>query len=429
MALENAPNARDAMIGFLFLAGFVLLLNPVSAGIVPTGPELAVNVTTPGNQFGPDVAPTPDGGFIVAWVHTRSEEDRIVEFFFRPYGADGTPLSSEISSGATVERGGGVDIATDGEGNFVLAFSIQNQILGFFHDLYFKPFNADGTAAGETEIATIRFQEDNSLGGVAMTPMGSFILAWNGCCEGPDWGVSTRFVDSSGTPEPEPVFQVDRISRPDVAAAPDGGFFLAWRQDGLQGQWLTDRGSAVGSPIPLISAPVTGLSTPVARFQPDGTGLALLSSRTPGFVEILGRRVSRQGVPLGTEFPVMSPPIASGSNFYLDAAVLHNGEFVAVWQRELDGGIPGPFMARHFSREGQPLSTPISLDLPTFSEEIGPHVAAIGIDSLVLTWLNTDGRDGSDSGIFAQRYDITRDSIFADGFESGDLSAWPLSVP
>lgn len=56
---------------------------------------------------------------------------------------------------------------------------------------------------------------------------------------------------------------------------------------------------------------------------------------------------------------------------------------------------------------------------------IGAELATNGAGDFVVVWTSRD-QDGSDGGVFGQRYGAT---LFEDGFESGDTSAWSNSVP
>ncbi len=209
---------------------------------------------------------------------------------------------------------------------------------------------------------------------------------------------------------------------------------MSWADStAVRGLWLGADGTSSG--------PDFNVHTPAGQDQPRGTvsgvqaggvGLVVWQSRLNNLNELFGQRVNPDGTLLGTVFPVLAAPIADGPSplfFYHDLAILPSGEFVVVWQAQAGDGSPDQFFARHFRRDGVPLTGEVLLNLPSFSEEISPRIAATSNQGFVIVWQNEDGRDGDLDGIFAQRYEITSDEVFGDSFELGSTSAWSMTVP
>lgn len=118
--------------------------------------------------------------------------------------------------------------------------------------------------------------------------------------------------------------------------------------------------------------------------------------------------------PVGTEFQVNT--FTSGTQFGSAVAVEADGDgdFIITWSSSSfpsqDGDDFGIF-AQRYSADGNPEGSEFQVNTFTTSSQFDPAVSADEDGDFIITW-SSDGQDGNDRGIFAQRYN-------ADGTPSG----------
>jgi len=184
------------------------------------------NPGAPGTQQRPSIAPTQDGGFIVAWDgegsygSTTSVDDGI---FFRKFDEDASSpwvetrvdLTNEISSFAATSDGGLVVVWQDQE------TSTSDAVIKG------RRFGADGIPiSGEFIVADGSYSYERPS--VAGTPDGGFVVAWHGGSNGPNY-MSMRRYDRFGVAgDPVSVQATTTASPVDIVVGANGGIFATW---------------------------------------------------------------------------------------------------------------------------------------------------------------------------------------------------------
>ncbi len=106
-------------------------------------------------------------------------------------------------------------------------------------------------------------------------------------------------------------------------------------------------------------------------------------------------------VKLGDEFQVNT--YTNSEQNYPAVTALSDGGFVVTWHSNgQDGSEKGIFGQRHDSR-GNPVGEEFQVNTYTNNFQAYPSVAALPKGGFVVTW-HSNGQDGSDYGIFGQRY-------------------------
>jgi hypothetical protein len=215
---------------------------------------------------------------------------------------------------------------------------------------------------------------------VATDAAGNFVVDWSG----PPPGTSgephavARLFDASGEAQ-GPVFVVSAYESRKAAVARDaeGRFLIAW----VQGHYDERRG-------------------------------------------VFARVFDADGNPVGGEFQVNA---STGMRFYsVSAAMDTDDSFVLVWDEGQDPHHVDVF-ARRFDTGGTPASGPLPVNRrAAYAWSRSPVVAGDREGNFVVAWNRyfAGGFGGYD--VFAQRFGP--DQLFADGFESGGLSAWSASA-
>jgi hypothetical protein len=214
---------------------------------------------------------------------------------------------------------------------------------------------------------------------VAMAPEGAFVVAWTSF--GPDGdgqGIRARRYDAAGVPQgaefPVNTHTAGTQIGPDVATDAAGHFVVVW-----------------------------------ASLDQDGSGYG-----------VFGQRFDAAGAPLGAEFQVNG--YTTGHQFGPGVMMDARGGFVVSWiGLGQDGSGQGGF-ARAFTADGAPQGDEFQVNAYTTGHQSAAAMAPQGGGRYVATWASSGGQDGDLDGQFARRFAM--DTIFDDGFESGDLSAW-----
>src|SRR5206468_3639082 len=114
------------------------------------GGEIAVNVTTVGNQQQPSVAVAPDGSFVVAWRSDRGGAGSDV--YARRFNVDGSARGGEFRVNTNLtDNQDQPAVAVDSDGDFVVAWRSNKQD-GSGGGVFARLYNATGAAqSGEIQ--------------------------------------------------------------------------------------------------------------------------------------------------------------------------------------------------------------------------------------------------------------------------------------
>jgi len=118
---------------------------------------------------------------------------------------------------------------------------------------------------------------------------------------------------------------------------------------------------------------------------------------------IYAQRLAMNGSPLGGEFRVNTH--TTSNQFYPQLAADTDGQFVVVWQSENQDGDGHGIYAQRYAAWGPAYGGEFQVNTYTTSGQAFPDVA-ISPGGFVVVWASA-GQDGSDDGIFGQRYDGT----------------------
>ena len=243
------------------------------------------------------------------------------------------------------------------------------------------------------------------------------------CEEVPSGGVMARRFDADGEPLSGeiPVNTSTALDQgsPTIAAAPGGGFTVAWRSD--QGGVFARRFDAGGEPLSdeiQVSAR-NGLHPSIAPDPSGGFTIAWRDSEGAApdcreefseefneVVEICGpfpngpiyaRRFDADGEPLSGEIPV-----SAFGGVHPSIAPDGSGGFTVAWEGGEQASSNSIF-ARRFDADGEPLGGEIPVST-TAGLQFGPAIAAAPSGGFTATWQSSP-QDGSGWGIYARCFD------------------------
>ncbi len=205
----------------------------------PLTAELAVNLTTQGNQREPAVALEPGGRFLVAWQSTNQDGSG-EGVYARAYDAGGTPTSAEIAVNTTTANDQKLPAVAGSAAGFVVAWESVGQD-GGGSGIYARRFDPAGTAQGGEGLVNTRTAGNQERPATARAADGTFVVAWQdaGSFDGDGYGVYARWFAADGTALGDQLrlnaTTVSDQRDPVVALDGQGRVVAAWDSDGQDG--------------------------------------------------------------------------------------------------------------------------------------------------------------------------------------------------
>ncbi len=257
------------------------------------------------------------------------------------------------------------DIATLTDGGFIITWT-NNSNLAEFIGITGQRYSVDGIKIGEEFSITPQeayFAENSS---VTALSNGGFVVSWQSSVLN-GLGIYGKVYDADGNAHgedflisnPDNVFQVD----PTITALEGGDFVVTW----------------------------------YGGFQDDGG------------VGVFGRRYNPDGSPNGEEFQVNT--FSAFNQQYSSIAALTDGGFVIAWSSDFQDGSRASVFGQRYDADGNPNGDEFQINTFTEKTQFHPSVTGLSEGGFVVTW-SSELQDGSEFGIFGQRYD-------ADGSTNG----------
>jgi hypothetical protein len=203
-------------------------------------------------------------------------------------------------------------------------------------------------------------------------------------------------------------YTTDIQRAPSLAMDSDGDFVVVWEsqnQDGSARGVFARRFGSSSAALAVefqVNSYTTGQqNAPSIAMNAGGDFLVVWVSYQDGSMRgIVGHRFSSSGDAVGAEFQVNTRTISSQNQ--PTAALGDDGGFAVAWSSFQDGGSYGVFASR-FSSDAALLGVEFQVNTYTTVNQILPAIALAGSGDFVVSWASS-GQDGSDFGIFAQRF-------------------------
>ncbi len=418
------------------VSGLVSLTGAAHATLSTLRSEIAINTHTTSDQDFAVVAADPQGGFVVVW-ETSGLDGSGDAVAMRRFDALGAPLGDEVMVNTTTE-GNQHDphVAVAADGSIVVVWDSGADQDGDQRGIYGQRFDALGMAVGGEFLVNQITAGDQNDAVVAMVADQGFVVLWEIDAAGPS-GEDVRgrrfSVDAVALGDEFAVNQITGFDQEDVAVDADaaGNFVVVWESgddtdDIIAGRRYDVDGLSLGPEFTIDAAATSGgRFDPDVAVAPDGSFVVVWEddAEEPGDLALFARFYDSAGVALGDRFQIDS--FAGGMQerprVDLDAA----GQALIVWESVAqDGSGPGIIISR-FDSAGNQTCPELVVNTTSAGTQIRPFVAVGATGRTMVVWDST-GQDGSGTGIVGR---TVATAFFADGFESGDTSAWSDVTP
>jgi hypothetical protein len=329
--------------------------------------EFRANTTVAGNQTEPSVAMGAYGDYVVVWTSDSGQDGNGRGIFGQRYDRSGNPLGVEFQINTyTADDQNRPAVATDGNGNFVVAWTSKDQD-GSGRGIYARRFDSSGTPVGAEFLVNATVAGNQDQAAAAMAANGSFVITWKSDQSGTKNDIYARRYDATGVAQGSEFLVNVNVTNtqdlPAVAMDAAGNFVIAWKTN--------DSGSGIGKGV-------------------------------------IARRFDATGTPLSGEFTVNTTD--TGDQDKPALAMAGNGTFVITWVSNNQDGSGRGVYAQRYASSGAALGSEFRVNTTTSNDQDWPSVGMDATGAFTIAWASSN-QDGSGKGIFAQRYDSSGTAV------------------
>ncbi|MEM6784599.1 MAG: T9SS type A sorting domain-containing protein, partial [Bacteroidota bacterium] len=285
--------------------------------------------------------------------------------------------------------------------------------------VYAQRYDAAGVAQGSEFQVNTETEDEQQAPSIAMDADGDFVIAWQSFYQDyPDsFGIYAQRYDAAGVAQGSE-FQVnteteDEQQAPSVAMDADGDFVIAWQSGGGQdgdgngvfAQRYAADGTAQGSEFQVNSTTTSSQQAPSVAMDADGDFVIAWQSgsgQDGANTGVFAQRYAADGTAQGSEFQV-NTYTTSGQNA-ASVGMDADGDFVIAWQSNGQDGDNNGVFAQRYDAAGTPQGVEFQVNTYTFVNQESAVVAMDADGDLVVAWQSGGGQDGYGNGVFAQRY-------------------------
>ena len=384
---------------------------PAAAGTETIPDDTQVNAYIYGDQANPAIAMAPDGRFVIAWTSRDQDGDGYGIYGLRHDGA-GNPTGPEFEVN-TYTAGNQYDpaVAMDASGNFVITWT-SNVKHGDWRGIYGQRYDSSGNMIGSEFRVNTFWAGLKDRSDVAMDAAGNFIVTWSSQNQdGDGWGVYARRYDSAGTPA-GPEFQVNTRTAgqqggSSIAIDGDGNFVIAWAESSPENGWgiharrFDGSGSPAGPEFEVRTYPAEDRHhhrTSIAM-SPDGSAVIAWAGhdQDDAWWGVYGQMYNSYGTRVGPVFKVNTH--TTGTQFRPAVAMANSGGFVVTWTSISPEGSDWGVYAQRYDITGTAVGPEFKVNTFTTKTHSNPSAAIDANGSLVVAWTSKD-RDGDGYGLF-----------------------------
>ncbi|MCD4675651.1 MAG: DUF4347 domain-containing protein, partial [Desulfobacula sp.] len=387
------------------------------------GSEFLISTPTTDYSPHPSVAALDGGGFVVVWeAFNQTGDGDSYGVFGQRYDAAGNPVAGEFVIN-TYTNANQHDAKVTGldSGGFVVVWDSNGQD-GSVHGVYTRVYSAAGVPiTGEIQVNTItannQFYPD-----VARLTSGNFVVVWESVNQDGDaYGVFGRQFNASGTPLTGE-FQINTTftSWQDSAAITplsDGGFIVTWEsfnqdgdQEGIIGQRWDSAATPVGSEFIINTTSADNQIEPSIASLADGGFVVVWASNNQdgSTYGSFGQKYDSSGVKVGGEFQVNT--YTTNDQDATNVTGLHDGGFVVTWSSMGQDGSDWGIYGQRFDSSGNALGSEFLINTTTADAQDESSIATLENGDFVVVWESATGTYGTYGQLFTTNFSPVLDN-------------------
>ena len=299
------------------------------------------------------------------------------------------------------------DVSADADGDFVVVW--QRPAGGY--RILARRFDPSGSPQGGEIQAEPSMPDLQINPAVSSDADGNFVVVWTNAISVAASDVFGRRFNAAGVPQAT-TFQVNIYTTyaqryPAVAVDADGDFVVAWSsnyQDGGGNGVFARRFNSSGTAGPefqVNSFTLTSQHNPSVGLEDNGDFVIVWQSDFQDESEgaIFGQRYNALGLLLGVEFQINSYTSLFQDSPRLDIDA--DGDFVVVWRSTPQDGSDGGVFAQRFNSLGAKLGVELQVNAFFTGEQGRPAVALRDAGDFVVVW-HSNLQDGASYGVFGR---------------------------
>ena len=331
----------------------------------PIAGEFRTNTTTANYQELPTTTALSNGGFVVVWVSASQEflnipgnfpADGVIQA--QRYDANGAPIGAEFHVGSQTTNQNYPGVSPLADGGFLVTWAVKNGIGQY--DVMAQRFNAAATPLGAEFQVNTTTTNDQAYASTASLADGGFVVMW-ATSEAGHFDIKARRYDSSGTAITGEILvnttTAGQQSFPSISPLADGGFVVTWSS--------------------------------FTQFDHSDS-------------DVYARRYSASGTPTGAEFLVNTH--TPNTQIESSSTGLANGGFLITWSSVLQDGSGSGIYGQRYDADGSLNGTEFRINGTTLNDQVYSAPVALADGGFIVTWTSF-GQDGSDWGVYGQRFD------------------------
>ncbi|UCE37555.1 MAG: fibronectin type III domain-containing protein [Thermoplasmata archaeon] len=381
----------------------------------PVGEEFQVNTYTTSYQTRPSVAMDPEGNFIIAW-NSYQQDGNNWGVFAQRYDSNGNPLGGDFQVNTYTAGGQAApSVAINSTGHFVIAWSGSGT--GDGGGIFAQRYNSSGDPQGG-EFRVNTYTTDNQrLASAAMDSNGNFVIAWeSNLQDGSEEGIYAQLYNKDGNPIGTEIqvntYTANDQEYPSAAMDANGNFVITWHsveQDGssygIYAQCYDSGGIPIKGEFRVNSFTSSYQYYPSVARNSLGDFVIVWAGVGSGggsYENVYAQRYNDIGEPVGGEFKVNT--YTTNRQHFPSVAIDSNSNFVIAWESEGQDGSGYGIYAQRFDNSGNPLDVEFRVNSHKTNDQRAPSTGMDPNGNFVIAW-QSKNQDGSEEGIFAQRYD------------------------
>ncbi len=392
------------------------------------GFEFQANTFTTGNQSSSAVASRGDGSFVVVWYGDYQDGSGFGVLGQR-FDAAGLRSGPEfLVNTYTTGYQWFPRVGADAAGNFVVVWE-GNGPAASNYEIFGQRFDAAGGKLG-AEFLVNTYTTGSQFGAdVSVEPSGNFVVVWASKDQVSDYDIfGQRFNSSGAKTGPEFLVNTYTTSRQigaRVATDQSGRFVVVWTspygQDGSGAGVFAQRfdasGAKVGPEFPVNSFTTYDQTAPRVAMDRAGNFTVVWQSELQDLVEdgVFGQRFDASGEKVGPEFQVNT--YFTGQQSGPLASIDPDGNLLVVWSSNTQDGSDFGVFGQRFDRAGARLGTEFQINAYTTGDQGADAVADTG-RGFVVVW-GDSGQDGSSFGVFGRRQRFVPKGLTVDAHGNG----------